>query len=244
MKAIVLAAGKGKRLHSELSDLPKVMRSANGKPLLEYALNAIGFIPNEDICIVVGYKKEKVMERFTQGFQFAEQAEKLGTGHAVRMAKPLFEGYQGNVLITYGDMPLLKRETFEQMCSQHEKSGAACTLMSAVVQTPPAYGRLVRDQHGKLLKIVETKDCNEEQLKIKEVNIGVYVFDSQKLFQYLERLKNNNVQNEYYLTDVPEMMMADGLKVDTFTITDESQVWGVNTQEELDRCEAILKSRQ
>ena len=244
MKAIVLAAGKGKRLHSELSDLPKVMRSANGKPLLEYSLKAIDFIENKDICIVVGYKKEKVTECFVQGYQFAEQAEQLGTGHAVRMAQPFMEGYDGNVLITYGDMPLFKKNSFAEMCRQHEESGADCTLMSAIVEDPPAYGRLVRDEKGCLLKIVETKDCDEEQLKIKEVNVGVYVFNSKKLFAYLNKLKNNNKQSEYYLTDVPEMMMADGLKVDTYTVLDESQIWGVNTQEDLERCEAILKSRE
>ena len=244
MKAIVLGAGKGKRLMSEQFDLPKVMRQANGRGLITYVLDSIDFIPKKDTVIVVGYKKESVIEALSSEYKFAEQKEMLGTGHAVMAAAGEFEGYDGDVLITYGDMPLFKKKTFEEIVKIHRENGAACTLMTAIVDNPPAYGRIVRDAQGNLVDMVETKDCSEEQLKITELNVGIYVFNARLLFDNLKNLKNNNAQGEYYLTDMPKILMELGEKVNTYTVEDNNEIFGVNTPEDLEFCERVLKSRE
>lgn len=243
MRAIVLGAGKGKRLLSEKHDLPKVLREANGKSLIEYVLDEISFINQEDICIVAGYKKEKVLEKIKGNYKFAYQLEQLGTGHAVKMAKDCFDGYKGNVLIAYGDMPLFKRETFENLINKHEESGAKCTVLTSVEDRKLAYGRIIRNEQGEFGGVVEQKDCTEEQAKIKELNVGVYVFDSEYLFGCLDLLNNSNAQKEYYLTDIPKIMLEKGERVNTFTLQNSDEILGVNTPEELEECERILKER-
>lgn len=244
MKAIVLGAGKGKRLHSENFTQPKVMREANGRPLIRYMLDAISFIPEKDITIVVGYKKEYVMENIKGDFSFAVQEEQLGTGHAVNSAKDILKDYDGNVLISYGDMPLFKEATFKGMEKTHLDTNADCTVLTAKVDKHIPFGRIIRDENGNFADVVEQKDCNEEQDKIREYNAGIYVFDSKKLFAYLSRLKNNNAQGEYYLTDVPKLMLNDGLKISTYTITDDVEIMGVNTPEDLAEVENLLKNRK
>ena len=240
MKAIVLGAGKGKRLHSEEFEQPKVMREANGKPLIRYMLDSISFIAEHDTVIVVGYKKEYVMENIKGDFKFAVQEEQLGTGHAVNSAKELFKDYDGNVLITYGDMPLFREETFKGMIEMHDKTKADCTVLTANIDRHIAFGRIVRDANGKFADVVEQKDCNEEQDKIREYNAGIYIFNSKKLFKYLSELKNDNAQGEYYLTDVPRLMLKDSLKIETYSINDEKEIMGVNTPEDLKEVEEIL----
>lgn len=245
MKAIVLAAGKGKRLHSEEFNLPKVMREANGKPLIEHALSSIDFIDKKDTVVVVGYMKEKVMERLGNEYLYGVQEEQKGTGHAVMCAAEHFENYDGNVLILYGDMPMFKKETYKAVIEKHENSGADCTLLTAIIDNPPAYGRIVRDEKtGKLSDIVEEKDCTPEQKEIKELNVGIYVFKAKLLFEGLKKLKNNNAQGEYYLTDMPKIFISEGRKVETHSITNEVEIYGVNTLEDLKFCEEQLKKQQ
>lgn len=243
MKAIVLGAGKGKRLQSEKFQLPKVLRQANGRGLIEYALDSIDFIDKKDTVIVVGYKKEAVIEALSPEYLFSEQAEQLGTGHAVNCAKEHFEDYSGDVLVIYGDMPLFTQKTFKKIIEHHEKTKSDCTVMTAFVDNPPAYGRIIRDENGNLADVVETKDCNEEQLKITELNIGVYVFNSKLLFENLAELKNNNAQGEYYLTDVPKILIKKGKKVTICSVDDNTEIYGVNTQEDLEFCEKELLKR-
>lgn len=239
MKAIVLAAGKGKRLQSEKFNAPKVLREAKGRALLSYVLDNISFIPQDDTVIVVGYMRDKVIEKTVGDYKFATQEEQLGTGHAVACAKEYFEDYEGSVLVLYGDMPMLKKETYAAMVKKHEESGADCTFLTAISESPLAYGRIVRE-NGKIVDIVEQKDCNAEQLAIKELNVGVYVFDSKALFENLSKLKNDNAQGEYYLTDVPKLLIADSKKVEAYTIGDTCEIYGVNTVEDLEFCEKNL----
>lgn len=243
MKAILLAAGKGTRLHSESFQLPKVLRRANGKPLISYVLKNISFIQPEDTVIVVGYKKEMVIDEIGGSYIYVSQDEQLGTGHAVMMAEAKLQDYDGDVLVLYGDMPLFKKETLQKFVEAHKKSGSVCTVMTAIVDNPPAYGRVIRNSDGSLCDIVEVKDCNEEQIKIKELNVGVYVFNSKMLFNNLKKLKNNNKQKEYYLTDVPQIIKNQGLTVNLFAIKDSDEIYGVNTPEELDYCEGVLRGR-
>jgi len=242
MKAIILAAGKGKRLHSESFTLPKVMREINGKPLLGYVVDSLSFIDKKDTVIVVGYKREKVIEKFP-GYRFAVQEEQLGTGHAVNCAKELLADYDGPVLVCYGDMPLFTTETYKNAFAVHEKSHADCTVITGVTDIPLAYGRVIRDGDGRFLTVVEERDCTPEQKLIRELNVGVYVFDSKKLFASLGSLKNNNAQGEYYLTDAPELIRSNGGKIETYTINDGVQLLGVNTPEDLERCEKLLSER-
>lgn len=241
MKAIVLAAGKGKRLQSEKFNLPKVLREANGKPLIGHVLEHIDFIEKKDTEIVVGYMKEKVMENLGNEYGYSVQDEQKGTGHAVICAKDKFEDYDGDVLILYGDMPLIKKETYKAIVEKHQQSGADCTLLTAVVDDPPAYGRIIRDENGKVTSIIEEKDCTPEQKKITELNVGIYVFKSKLLFEGLKELKNSNAQNEYYLTDMPMIFLSKGLSVDTYSVEKNStEIYGVNTVEDLEFCEKEL----
>lgn len=242
MKAIILAAGKGKRLHSEQFSAPKVLREANGKPLLRYVVNNLSFIPDKkDIVIVAGYKKEMVFDAFQDGYTFAVQDEQLGTGHAVNCAREALKDYDGPVLVCYGDMPMFKKETYENLVKVHEEAGNDCTILTGVSNRGLAYGRIIRDENGNFQCVVEDKDCTPEQKKINELNVGIYVFDSKKLFSCLGELKNSNAQGEYYLTDVPAIMMSKGYKIGTYTTHDDTEILGVNTPEELALCESLLK---
>lgn len=241
MKAIVLGAGKGTRLQSEKFQLPKVLRQANGRALIDYVLEHIDFIEKKDTVVVVGYKKEDVRAALSSEYLFSDQDEQLGTGHAVNCAREHFEDYDGDVLVLYGDMPLLSKATYKKIIKTHHDTGADCTVMTAIVDEPLPYGRIIKDEKGQFMDIVETKDCTPEQLAVKELNIGIYVFRSKMLFDNLKELKNNNAQGEYYLTDVPKILKQKGAKITTCTVNDSSEIFGVNTIEDLEYCEAQLK---
>ena len=243
MSAVVLAAGKGTRLRTEGCDLPKVMRQADGKPLLHYVLRGLDFVPVENTVIVVGYKKEEVIKGFPE-YRFAFQEEQLGTGHAVMSAEQALAGFSGPVLVCCGDMPLITGETYRAMAETWETSGAACVILTGTADEYLPYGRIVRDENGGFVCMVEEKDCTEEQKKITELNSGVYVFDCRKLFGALHRIRNDNAQGEYYLTDVPAILRADGEKIALCKRELGSQIIGVNTMEQLQQVERILRERK
>ena len=221
VKALVLAAGKGTRLQTEGIDLPKVMRLADGKPLLHYVLSALDFLPPEDVILVVGWKKEAVLEAYPQ-YPHAVQAEQHGTGHAVQCAAPLLEGFQGHVIICCGDAPLMKKETFQALADTHLREGNACTLLSAVLPEGGNYGRILREADGSFRAIVEDKDCTPEQKQIREVNTGT-------------------AQGELYLTDVPAFIKEAGGRVGLCDTCSPDEMLGVNTAEQLQEVEAILR---
>jgi len=240
IKAIVLAAGKGSRLQTEGCELPKVMRQALGKPLLHYVLRAISFIDKKDTVIVVGYKKEDIINEFGD-YIFAYQHEQLGTGHAVMSAENELAGFSGTVLVCYGDMPMLKRETYEALIAMHFEQNNACTILTGTSDDNLPYGRIVRDENNEFLRVVEDRDCDEQQKKIKELNSGVYVFNAAKLFPALKKLKNNNSQGEYYLTDVPDILLGQGEKIGICMRELGSEIIGVNTLEQLTQVETLLR---
>lgn len=244
MKAIILAAGKGTRLHSEQSDLPKVLRRANGKSLLSYVTKNVSFIDPADTVIVIGYRGELVEAEMGPAFSYAWQREQLGTGHAVAMAKDYFADYDGDVLVLYGDMPLFSEATYRGLCEAHRAAGNDCTVLTSIVEAKMPYGRIIRDADGNFTGVVEDKDCTPEQKEIKELNVGVYAFNSRALFENLENLKNNNAQGEYYLTDVPKILMEKKGKVGTFTIESDIEIVGVNTPEDLAFVEEELKKAE
>ena len=239
-KAIVLAAGKGTRLQTEGVTLPKVMRQANGKPLLHYVLQNLSFLRREDIVLVVGYHREDVLAVYGD-YPHAVQEPQLGTGHAVAVTKDCFRDYDGPVLICYGDMPLLRRSTYERLLEVHQASGNACTLLTGTCPWDLPYGRILRSGDGAFLGVVEDRDCTPEQRAIRELNVGVYVFESKKLFAALGRLSNDNAQKEYYLTDVPAILRAQGDRVDACCACEGAELIGVNTAQQLQMVEEALR---
>ena len=244
IRVIVLAAGKGKRLQSESTDLPKVLREAAGRPLLAWVLDNLAFISQDRTILVIGFQAEKVQLAMGETYQYAFQKEQLGTGHAVAAAAPLLQDYEGDVLVIYGDMPLFKPDTYRKLVEKHQASGADCTMLTAIADHIPDYGRVLRDANGRFAGIVEQKDCTPEQLLIHEVNPGIYVFKAPLLLRVLSSLRNENAQGEYYLTDVPLLVMETGVKIETETIHDDDQIIGVNTLEDLARCERILQKER
>jgi len=242
-KAIVLAAGKGTRLQTEGITLPKVMREADGKPLLYYVLRNLSFLRQEDTVLVVGYRREDVLKVFGE-YPHAVQEPQLGTGHAVAVAKEAIGDYDGPVLICYGDMPLLKRSTYEALLEAHQREGNVCTLLTGDCPWDLPYGRILRGEDGTFLGVVEDRDCTPEQKAIRELNVGVYVFDCKKLFAALGQLKNNNAQKEYYLTDVPAILRAEGGKVGACRACHDAELIGVNTVEQLRMVEEEIRKER
>lgn len=243
IKAIVLAAGKGTRLHTEGVDLPKVLRVAAGRSLLEYVLEELGFLEARDILLVVGYEADKVTAAFP-GYPRVYQSPQLGTGHAVQCAEGALKGFEGHILICYGDMPLLPRSAYEKLIAQHIAQGNACTLMAGVTDQPLPYGRIVRDGEGGFARIVEDKDCTPEEKEIRELNVGVYVFEAKQLWRALTTLRPNNAQGEYYLTDAPVWLARQGEKVGVSAACTAEEMLGVNTAEQLQQVEDYIEKRR
>ncbi len=242
IKAVVLAAGKGTRMQSESCQKPKVLREALEKPLLHYVLNAISFVPVKNTVLVTGFMHEDVEKAFP-AYPAALQSPQLGTGHAVQCAKAYLEGFEGTVLVCYGDMPLLKQEVYQALLADHEKNGAQCTLLAGTCQEYLPYGRVLTTESGDFVAVVEDRDCNEEQKKIRNLNVGIYAFDCKCLLEGLSRLENKNSQNEYYLTDVPAIIQSLGGTVKVFTAELNEQIIGVNTPDQLAETEKFLLER-
>ena len=243
MKAVILAAGKGTRLKTSGVNLPKVLRTADGKPLLHYVLSALSFLPKDDVIIVVGYKREMVEDAFP-GYRFAVQEEQLGTGHAVACAKSLLRDYDGPLLVCCGDMPLMTGNTYRAILNTHEAECNACTILAAVCSEDLPYGRVLRRADGTFDRVVEDKDCSPEQKKIRELNAGVYVFDCQRLLSVLDRLDCDNALGEYYLTDAPALMREAGGRIGVCAACTAEEMLGVNTPEQLKQVEKYLKEKK
>lgn len=243
IRAVIPAAGKGKRLQKARGDMPKAMIQIGNRPMLEIVLENINFIEKADTYIVVGCGKEEIIRYFGNQYQYAEQQKQLGTGHAVMSCAEQFKNFDGNVLITFGDMPLFRRSEMHKLCLQHEQSQADCTLMTAQNSELTMWARVLRDEQGNFSAIIEGKDCTPEQAQVKELFSGVMVCKSQSLFQILPQVGCENVQHEYYLTEVPELMRKQGMKVDTYFTEDGDDLRGVNTPEDLQICESILQQR-
>jgi len=242
LKAVVLAAGKGTRLHTDDIDAPKVMREACGKPLLWHVLDALSFIDKKDIILVVGYKKENVTDYFDK-YPYAVQKEQLGTGHAVMAASEELKDYDGALLVCYGDMPAIKRDVYEQLLQTHFDESNDCTILTGESTLQMSFGRIIRDKNGAFTHVVEEKDCTPQQLEIKELNTGVYVFNTPMLLSALKELKNDNAQGEYYLTDVPAIIRGHGAKIGTLKRNLGDDIIGVNTTEQLILVEKILNKK-
>lgn len=242
IKALVLAAGKGTRLRTEGVDLPKVLRQANGRPLLGYVLDALDFLPPSGIILVVGWMKDKVLSAFPQ-YPHAVQETLNGTGGAVQYAAPLLDDPEGHVLICCGDTPLMTRATFQSLIDTHLQRGNACTLLSARLEDGGNYGRVLREEDGSFRAIVEARDCTPEQAAVTEVNTGTYVFRIRELLEGLTHLNTDNAQGELYLTDVPAYIKAACGRVGLCDTCPAEEMLGVNTVEQLAQVEEILHRR-
>lgn len=241
MKAIILAAGKGSRLHSEEAELPKALRLLRGKPLIRYVLENLDFLAPEDITIVVGFLGDKIRAELGDAYHYVEQQELNGTARATLCAEPVLAGCAEPVLVCYCDMPFLRRETYQRMLKAHEECGAGNTLLAARVHPIPAFGRLIRDDAGELIDIVEDSACTPEQKLIDEVNVGIQVLDGARMWDWLRRVGNDNPKREYYLTALVGVLSREGVKQAVVTLEDLRETNGVNTLEDLRAAEALLE---
>ncbi len=240
LKAVILAAGKGTRMES---DLPKVIHTIDEKPMVEYVIQSVKEAGIQNICLIVGYKAEQVKAAVTSKVTYVYQEEQLGTGHAVKCAKD-FIGDQGEVLVLCGDTPLITGKTLKSAMDFHKESNNQMTVISAIIDDPAGYGRIIRDQDGNFVKNVEHKDATEEERKSREVNSGMYIFHASDLQNALTKINNNNAQGEYYLPDALEIIKKEGGKVDAYILEDSDEMAGVNTKAQLKSAADIMAKRK
>lgn len=237
--ALILAAGQGTRIKS---DLPKVLHKVCGKEMVNHVIDTMRKAKIDDINVIIGKGAELVKEKTaSRNVSYSLQEEQLGTGHAVKCAIDFLKNKTGVVGVFAGDAPLIKPETINKLFETHMENKNAATLLSSIVEDPTGYGRIVRDG-DEVLKIVEHKDCTEEELKINEMNAAIYCFDIESLLSSLEKLSNDNKQGEYYLTDVIGILKDEGKKVGALSIDYEETI-GVNSRVQLAEAEEILRRR-
>jgi bifunctional UDP-N-acetylglucosamine pyrophosphorylase/glucosamine-1-phosphate N-acetyltransferase len=239
-KTIILAAGRGTRMNS---GIPKVLHKVCGKPVLEYVLDITKSLRSLKTYVVVGHGAQKVRDTLGGGVQFVQQDQLRGTAHAVNRCASYLKNYQGTVLVLCGDTPLLSSNTVAAMLRQHHRAKASATVLTATIGCPHGYGRIVRGAQGGIESIREEKDASVAERKIKEINTGVYCFNSKDLFETLKKVKLNSRKKEFYLTDVIELLLADGKDVATLTTRDETAVFGINTREDLAQAEVVIRRR-
>ena len=238
---IILAAGKGTRMES---DLAKVLHPLCGKPLVAWVLEATRPLAPQRTVVIVGHQADVVEATVREQFpdvEFALQPQMLGTGHAVQQAEALLKDFEGEVIVTCGDAPLITTDTLRELVAQRQQAGATAAMLVATVDHPTGYGRVLLAPDGGVTAIVEQKDATPEIAAIHHVNAGTYCFDSSVLWHYLSRITNNNRQGEYYLTDIVGLLAADGQRVNSVFI-DEREMTGVNTRAQLQALEAQLRA--
>ncbi|MCX6355590.1 MAG: NTP transferase domain-containing protein [Candidatus Aureabacteria bacterium] len=240
LSCIILAAGEGKRMKSERA---KVAHTLAGKPLIRYVLDVARALEPEKIVMVVGHDAENVKTLAGEGVEFVTQAEQFGTGHAVLQTKQIFEGYDGDLLILSGDVPLIAQETLRRLMETHRGSGAVCTLLTAVLKDPSGYGRVIRRVTGKPHKIVEERDASLFEKAVEEINSGIYLFKADQLFQVIDKLSAQNKQLEFYLTDMVSILSGEAKIVEAVQVEDPNEVLGVNSREDLAKLERIVQQR-
>src|SRR3954471_3232445 len=239
--AVVLAAGLGTRMKS---DLPKVLVQVLGRPMIEYVLDALGKAGIGKTIIVVGYRADDVKQTLAgrKETEYALQAERLGTGHAVKMAQPLLMGHGGPVVVVAGDSPMIQAASLRKLLEHFKRERPACLLGTLHKANPFGLGRIVRDASGDFSGIVEEKDATDEQRRITEVNMSTYIFSGPDLLYALDHLKNENRQKEYYLTDCPGILKAQGKLVQALPVLQPCEALSINNMDELAEVEAEMRT--
>ena len=241
MVAVILAAGKGTRMKSAL---PKVLHAVGGRPMLRHVMTAAEQAGAKRTIVVVGFGGDQVQAKIGAAAEYVLQAEQLGTGHAMMQVQPVLAGFSGTILLLCGDTPLLTDKTLLALVAAHQQSGAAATVLTAMPADATGYGRILRNESGQVLGIVEQKDATPEQKKIGEINTGIYCFEAAPLFAALAGLTCNNAQKEYYLTDVLAILAQAGQQVGAVEVADFQETLGINSRLQLAEAEKILRQRK
>lgn len=238
---IILAAGKGTRMKSQTA---KVLHPIQGRAMLYYPIELARDIESDKIIVIVGHQAELIRKAMADGnLIFVHQEQQLGTGHAIQQTKSTLKDFDGHVLILCGDVPLLLSSTVKVLTELHIKSHASITVLTALLDDPSGYGRIVKDQTDNVMKIVEERDATADQKKIKEINTGIYCVECKFLFEAVEQIDNNNAQKEYYLTDIVEIAGRRKAKVISSIVTDPVEAMGINTMAEMEKANSIMTER-
>ena len=238
--ALILAAGKGKRMKSSQ---PKVLHRILGKTLIERVVDTVEQLEPDKIVTIVGDLGDGVRDTLGSRVEYIVQKERLGTGHAVLEAKSAFNGYKGKLLVLYGDAPFLSADTLRRLVEIHLESGASGTILTTRPADAMARGRVLRDEQGNVTRVVEERDASEHQKGIVEINVGTYCFNPSELFEALEQVKPDNDQNEYYLTDIVEILVKDGKRVESLRTDDPDETIGINSRAELAEAVRLCRDR-
>ncbi|MEC1623395.1 bifunctional UDP-N-acetylglucosamine diphosphorylase/glucosamine-1-phosphate N-acetyltransferase GlmU [Bacillus mojavensis] len=238
--AVVLAAGQGTRMKSKLY---KVLHPVCGKPMVEHVVDEALKLSLTKLVTIVGHGAEEVKKQLGDKSEYALQAEQLGTAHAVKQAQPFLADEKGVTIVICGDTPLLTAETMEAMLKEHTQKEAKATILTAVAEDPTGYGRIIRGESGAVQKVVEHKDASEEERLVTEINTGTYCFDNEALFRAIDLVSNDNVQGEYYLPDVIEILKNDGETVAAYQTGNFQETLGVNDRVALSQAELFMKER-
>lgn len=241
---IILAAGKGTRMKNP--EMAKVMYPIGDKPMVEYVVELSPALQAQRVLVIVGWQKDSVIERLSKaapGVEFVDQPKQLGTGHAVLQTEAALAGFDGDLLVLSGDVPLLTEKTAKALLGYHRASDAVATILTAELRDPAGYGRIVHNEDGSVKKIVEHKDASAQEREIREINSGIYVFDKVKLFEGLRQLTPNNAQGEYYLTDVFEFFWNNDWRVSAVKALDPAEVMGINDPSQLEEARRVMASR-
>ncbi|WP_066074808.1 bifunctional UDP-N-acetylglucosamine diphosphorylase/glucosamine-1-phosphate N-acetyltransferase GlmU [Neobacillus soli] len=238
--AVILAAGQGTRMKSKLY---KVLHPVCGKPMVQHVVDQVRKLNIQEVVTIIGHGAELVQAQLGDGSLYALQEQQLGTAHAVRQAGSMLEEKEGVTIVVCGDTPLIKAETMESLFKHHEEFAAKATILTARIADPTGYGRIIRNEGGLVEKIVEHKDASEAEREINEINTGTYCFDNRALFEALRNVSNDNVQGEYYLPDVIEILKKQGEIVTAFQTTEFTETLGVNDRVALAEAERLMRIR-
>ena len=237
LSIVIMAAGKGTRMNSEI---PKVLHELSNKTLISHVIDTARQLNPEKIIVIIGHEAEMVRQSIdASDILFSYQLEQKGTGHAIMQTEEHLKDFKGQTLVLSGDVPMIKKSTLSSLIDKQTENNFDASMLTSELVDPSGYGRVIKDYHGNLKEVREHKDCNDQELLIKEINSGIYVFKNQTLFNLLPKLKNQNAQSEYYLPDVLPMIVALGGNIGLEKSNNFTEIQGVNTLEQLNELEEL-----